>query len=78
MQEKLKKMKELVEEHGIQIQTDAVGYPNQEPKETLLVMRSDHIQHEAALLPLYDLLAIKAQSSILSKVRGKHLEQYLK
>ena len=74
MHEKLKRMKEWVEEHGIQIQTYAVGYGNQEPKEALLVMRSDHIQHEAALLPLYDLLTIRAQSSILLKVRGQHVK----
>ena len=71
---RLNKLEELLEVYGLQIQSDAAEYRNQESREKPNVITSDHIQYQTALWPLFDLLALRAQSTILAKVL---LEKYL-
>ena len=71
---RLKKLEELLKVHWIQIQSDAAEYRNQESREKPNVITSDHIQYQTTLWPLFDLLALRAQSTVLAKVI---LEKYL-
>lgn len=62
----LKRLKEIVQVHGFGSNTDSQD-------QTSSCIERETFQHRASLLPLFDLLALRAQSAILAKVAMPHL-----
>ncbi len=63
-------MQQLLQVHGLYAaEEDATGARFQQTGVVSTRPEDDHIEHQTALLPLYDLLALKAQTSILCEVR---------